>query len=228
MDPAAMIRVAQGERDVAHGEPGADQEDVLVPLELERVACPGVARVADARHEPLVGSRRVGRREVPDREQRTVGAQRAAVRQRERDGVGLRRDRHGLARHTDQRHGRRAARPLERVREVRAVEPPRDERAAGQRGLASPDMAQEVVRVVVEGAHPAGRNVQRMARGRRSVRDPADAALGSLDEEDPRDRRTCLTQEMDGDHRAAEAGPDDRDRARVHVQRLDCAPRNAR
>ena len=220
VDAAPVVRVAEGEHDVAHRESGAEQEDVLTPVELEGVGRPWVAGVAQTRVElGAVVDRRVGRREVPDRQHHLVRVDRAAVRKPQRDVVRRVGDLDDLAGDPQQRQPGCAARLVEPRREVLAVRPARDEGPTGQRRVARPDEAEEVVGIVLERAHPPRRHVQRVTAGGRRVCDAADLPLDSLDEQDAADGCRRCAQEVDRDGRSAEPRSDDRDRAlRAHAR----------
>ena len=222
VDAPLLVGVAERKRCVAHRQPGADEKHVVAAVELERVARPRVARVTDAREHRAVADWRVGRRVVPDREDDTFGREAPPVRQPEDQVVSGLRDGDHLACDPQQRQRRRAPGVVERLREVLAVLPARNERPAGQRPLAAADEAEEAVGVVLERAHAARGDVERVTRRLRPVRDAADASLDALDEVQAVEPGRGGAQQMDRDHGPAEPRTDDRDRAPAHVDlRLD-------
>ena len=222
VDAPLLVGVAERKRCVAHRQPGADEKHVVAAVELERVARPRVARVTDAREHRAVADRRVGRRVVPDREDDTFGREAPPVRQPEDQVVSGLRDGDHLACDPQQRQRRRAPGVVERLREVLAVLPARNERPAGQRRLAAADEAEEAVGVVLERAHAARGDVERVTRRLRPVRDAADASLDALDEVQAVEPGRGGAQQVDRDHGPAEPRTDDRDRAPAHVDlRLD-------
>ena len=107
---------------------------------------------------------------------------------------------------------RRAFGLAEEKLQVFAVEPPGDERVRGDVAAAASSPSQEMIGIVGQRAHSAGRDVQDVRLDPRAVRHaPADGAE-PVDEGDP--GRTPPAQEMGGDRDAAEAAADDGDRKR--------------
>ena len=215
MDPAAVVRVAEPERDVDHRQAGADQEDLFCWVDLERVGRPGIPGVPQALRELTGDRRRVRRRVVADREHRVVRTENTAVPEGEHDPFRPFTDPDHLAGYSEQPQLGGTTGLLEPRGEVLAVHLAGNEGATGDRGLTRAGEVEEVVGIVLEGAHAPRRDVQRVARRAGEVRDAADPALRALDQQQPRDARRRRPQQMDGNRRAAEARPHDRDFPRV-------------
>ena len=188
----AVIGVAQGERDVAHREPGSDQEDVLAPVHLEGVARPRVTCVADAREERLVADGRIGRRVVPDREQRAVGGQQPPVVQRQHDRI---------------RDGRRSRRPRPRrgsaAGRTRAAPARACRRGTRRRAAAARTTRRSAP---ARGGARSGESGRGRPRRRSSV-PPGRSACGSPRASGRRRRRRCGRRARRGRARSTVAGP---------------------
>ena len=83
VDAATVVEVAEGERDVAHRQPGTEQQHVFPTVQLERVGRPRIAGIAKARGDLVSLDPWVGRREVADRKHDLVDARHAPVRERQ-------------------------------------------------------------------------------------------------------------------------------------------------
>jgi len=94
----------------------------------------------------------------------------------------------------------------EKALEVLAVEPAADEALRPDRIVMRPRPADEVVRVVRQGAHRAGGNVEAVGLEGRPVRHAAPDRPEPVDENDA--RGPSPAQELRGDGRAAEAAAD--------------------
>ena len=201
---------AQLERDVEHGQAGADEQDRgVAPDHLERAGQPRIADVGRAGREAAIGQRRVRGRIVPDREHHAVGHHAPGADRHDRAGAVRRRRRAGDlgddALQRDAGRGRPRG-PLEQVLEVLAVELARHERGRDARVLGHGE-AQEVVRIVGQGAHAAGRHVEHVLLGASAVGEAASHAAGLVGQEDAQAAAArAAGQEVSGHRRAAEAG----------------------
>jgi hypothetical protein len=213
-------RAGQGERDVDHGEAGADEQHVAVgrgqlvePIESARR--PGVG------DEPVRGSQRVGRpgragREDARREHHRVRRQDAAVGEGEVHAAG---HRAGVSDPLTSVLEGDGAGPAQRlgqgVLQVAAVVGARDEVGGSGIGVAvRVQPLDEVTGVVRQRAHAAGRDVEEVPEVAGRVRDAA-TRLGPRVDQHEVQRAVGLrgaVDQVDRGQRAGRAGADDGDR----------------
>ncbi len=203
------------ESDVHHRQPRPEHQNGFALADrVERAADPGVAHVARRLVEGAALGRRVGRRVVSESQDHEVRGPAASV------GEG---DRRPLlpAFDLDVAHladdalengvpSRVRLRGAQDVLEVLPVDTARDERAAPDRRVAPAREAQEVVGLLRQRAHAAGRDVQDVRFDPRPVgHAPPDGAV-PVDEDDL--RGLPAPQQVRRHGSAAEAAPDDDDR----------------
>ena len=200
----------QVERDVHHSQPGPEHQDGFAGADhVERSPDPRVADVPVGLVDLRAHGRRVRGRVVAEGEHDAVGGDAGpGEHDLRRFPVGLRLDVARDGHEALEAGGPGKAMlgfPQQRL-QVLAVQPPRDEGLVPDRLVAGPRPPDEVVPVVGQRAHAAGRNVQDVGLDRGSIGDPAAHRAEPVDEQDP--RRTAPAQQLRDRRRAAEASAD--------------------
>ena len=176
-------RTVRSDRDVDHGQSGADQQEVAVG----QLVGPGVRDVGTA--EP--GRCPVGARRGPGGEYDGAGDDRLPRREAHREPVTASGDPdHGFLAAFEAGVAGVLRRGLQQAVDVVAVHRARDEVLRLRlRVVVVAHPAEEVLGVPREGAHPAGGDVEQVAFVGRGVRRPAAGRGGGVDQGDPVPRR---------------------------------------
>ena len=199
-------RTIRRDRDVDHGESGADEQEVTVG----QLVGPRVCDIGTA--EPC--RRPVGARRGPGGEHDGAGDDRLPRGEAHREAVTASGDPdHGFQSAFEAGVAGELRRGLQQAADVVAVHPPWDEVLRLRlRVVVVAHPAEEVLGIPRESAHPTGGNVEQVPFVRRRVRRPAARRRGGVDERDPVPRREARHQ-VGGRQRSRRTGPDHDDTA---------------
>ena len=227
VDRAGMSLVEQGDRRVHHRQPGADQQHGNAWIEsAQGIGRPGVRPVKWRVVEGRIGDRHRLRREITDGEHREIRLDEAvAIKpQHHRAGGGV--DGLDVAANQLETVARRAFDLIvQQPPDIGSEQTAGDEAVRGGRdpvqlGCRQPTQPRdEVVRPVVERAHPACRDVQQVAGVSRGIGLATAELVVLLDQDDPRRGRTAA-QQMQRQQGPAESCSNDSDRSHVSSPRI--------
>ncbi len=116
-----------------------------------------------------------------------------------------------LVPHEVDHRGRALRGSRQQLLDIIAVDAPRCERAVVCGRVAGSEPVEEVRRLIGQGAHEAGRDIEQVLVAARTIGQPSGQPVRFLEEQDARGPGPGHSRHVDGHHRPAEPAPDDRD-----------------